>query len=936
MKIKNEKDNVIVSGNLKKTELSIKTDDSKMFYILSNLYSDPVGAVVREYSTNCIDGHKMNNNQDPFHIILPGTFDSGHFIIFRDFGPGMSDDIIQNVFTTFGESTKIDSNDFTGCLGLGSKSALSITDSFTITSIVDGKKSIYSISKNSEKKPELFHFGTSDTNEKSGISINVPLNNVQFKSIERHIKDQLNFFKKKPLIFYGLDEEEFFDWKDDKIGNDEDIILKYSANQSRNSRRNENNNIIIQGEVGYVLNFDLLVKSLIITEDVEEDTINDELYVTKKTIDKLNIYNESSFNLFAKMGNVSFAPSREELIYDNSTIIYIIRLLLKKYTEVEEEVRLLTNNSLCDFDKSMIESYHRYGNSKLQTYLDKRYNSKSGELYQESIFFLSILRLNLKQDKKYISSIMIGNHSSYYIQKFEELSTTILSVKVISYSKYDISSQNINYLQHNNEEDKIKTKKLDATKLRNALFENRENVSNYKVIFIDEIEKNYLKTIKSYKIESAKIIVFRTHSNIQIDNNSSYVNKVLDILGMDKTFLLNYQDVLEEIEFDKEYIKKEKKEKFAITYKVVEMDNAVYNSQTMIKHDEIPDDIIGLYVHTKNLKYFPEFGINLKNDDIIGHYFNNKMNEVEQSEQLNLLFKMLNATKENNGKFLNNLIPKGIKIYIGNKKLFKKTRMVSFETFMVKYFEKIRKLPNSFKTTLPHLEIDHSFKLMFSIIDFLKSDDFKHPHVKNLEDIFYNKKHNKLLDAYVYYKSFNNKTDDNGNEDYDYKKFYERRDWLLDSTGMKHLLGFSTNFENLRIGDNNSNFYVSDFYRYNHLGDLYYRIKNFKNLKDLDYIYRDSSDEYISEKFQIKKKDHYKKKREKLNDIYNEFDFIIQNINKKDMLNEYRDKIDYQNFHKTLSKIDIIIDELKYLESNTEEVDIYNVILIQNNIIKLK
>ena len=76
MIIQNDKSVVKMKGTLETVDFEIKTDDGKMFHILSNLYSNPFGAVIRELSTNCIDGHKINNTPDkPFDIILPGRMD---------------------------------------------------------------------------------------------------------------------------------------------------------------------------------------------------------------------------------------------------------------------------------------------------------------------------------------------------------------------------------------------------------------------------------------------------------------------------------------------------------------------------------------------------------------------------------------------------------------------------------------------------------------------------------------------------------------------------------------------------------------------------------------------------------------------------------------------------------------------------------------------
>jgi hypothetical protein len=44
---------------------------SHLMSILTDLYSDPALAVIREYSTNALDSHVEAGNTDPIEVILP-------------------------------------------------------------------------------------------------------------------------------------------------------------------------------------------------------------------------------------------------------------------------------------------------------------------------------------------------------------------------------------------------------------------------------------------------------------------------------------------------------------------------------------------------------------------------------------------------------------------------------------------------------------------------------------------------------------------------------------------------------------------------------------------------------------------------------------------------------------------------------------------------
>jgi hypothetical protein len=108
------------------------------FKILSSsLYSDKIGAVLREYGCNAADSHIAAGKADvPFDVKLPTPLNDEFYI--RDYGTGLDADEVRDLFTTYFASTKDQSNDFTGAFGLGSKSAFAYTDSFSVRAAKDG------------------------------------------------------------------------------------------------------------------------------------------------------------------------------------------------------------------------------------------------------------------------------------------------------------------------------------------------------------------------------------------------------------------------------------------------------------------------------------------------------------------------------------------------------------------------------------------------------------------------------------------------------------------------------------------------------------------------------------------------------------------------------------------------------------------------------
>lgn len=176
---------------------------SKMFKILSDsLYSDKVMAVIRELSTNAYDSHISAGNKNPFKVTLP-TAANPNFIV-RDYGTGLSQEDMENLYTTYGASNKNDSNDFVGCLGLGSKSPFAYTKSFTTSSYYNGTKYTYIAAIDEDGVPTLNLFNSCDTDEPNGLEISFAVKQHDFHEFSSKAIRIFHYFKMKPLIEGGV------------------------------------------------------------------------------------------------------------------------------------------------------------------------------------------------------------------------------------------------------------------------------------------------------------------------------------------------------------------------------------------------------------------------------------------------------------------------------------------------------------------------------------------------------------------------------------------------------------------------------------------------------------------------------------------------------------------------------------------------------------
>ena len=162
--------------------------------ILENLYKDPLGAVLRELSTNAVEAHQMaGNTHKKVSIQLPTMLDTD--LIIRDFGTGLNSEEIEKYLNCLFSSSKGDDNDSMGGFGLGSKSPLALVDSFNLVSIKNGIQYDYMWIKESGQIPKPIFQGESKTTRENGITITVPLGSstkVPLQNLQRYVANAAN------------------------------------------------------------------------------------------------------------------------------------------------------------------------------------------------------------------------------------------------------------------------------------------------------------------------------------------------------------------------------------------------------------------------------------------------------------------------------------------------------------------------------------------------------------------------------------------------------------------------------------------------------------------------------------------------------------------------------------------------------------------------
>lgn len=231
-----------IGGEVDSIQANIASDSMEfLFEMMSkSLYSDPIGSIIREITSNCFDSHQEAKIDDAV-VIKKGDDDEGDYISFNDYGVGLSPERIRNVYMNYFSSTKRDTNDQIGGFGLGSKTPLSYVDYFYINTNFNGKKYNYILSKG-EKLPTLDLLNEEDTTERNGTEVRIYIQNSNdIGKFSVKLKTQLCYF-----------DNVYFDKWD--INNDYKIYdLQYFKYRNKDQYSSEMH--IILGKVSYPINW---------------------------------------------------------------------------------------------------------------------------------------------------------------------------------------------------------------------------------------------------------------------------------------------------------------------------------------------------------------------------------------------------------------------------------------------------------------------------------------------------------------------------------------------------------------------------------------------------------------------------------------------------------------------------------------------------------
>jgi len=282
-----------VTSTLEGEKVGMSIDEGALSHIMSvltDLYSDPELAVIREYSTNAFDAHRDAKLDRPIEVTTPNKLSP--FFKVRDFGEGLNAGDIRDIYSRYGASTKRESNDVVGMLGLGCKSALTYTDQFTVVGYKNGICTQVVVSRDENGSGSMTILDQFMSDEESGVEIVIPVKS--YNDFEEKAADFFKFWEVGTVLVNGETPDPI-----DGIWITNDLLLTVETDEPK----------VVMGNVAYP-------------------------WLGNGESMRFG-YSQTRYNLvaFVGIGDVSFVPSREALAETKKTRETLIAL--KETFEIE-------------------------------------------------------------------------------------------------------------------------------------------------------------------------------------------------------------------------------------------------------------------------------------------------------------------------------------------------------------------------------------------------------------------------------------------------------------------------------------------------------------------------------------------------------------------------------------------------------------------------
>ena len=327
MILQEDKLDVKTSQKFKSRQMSIAEEYvSKMIWHTILQYKYKIRTSLQELISNAIDAQVDAGNKDkPLKIQLPTRLEPTFKL--RDFGTGMTPDVIDAIYCNMGASGSSHTNDKKGGFGIGGKSPLGFTDQYKIRTIVDGTEWTYLVYKNADNGISVDLLAEQSTDEPNGTEIQIGAK-----------PDQIGKFKEgacRATMFWEVQPEFNFPAEERYTANNG---KKLSENVTLYSKQDLSNLFGVNS--GWGGNSTVLVLIDGIPYELDSDMIR-----KVKPLNQAHDYlkSDSVLVLSVKVGDVKPLQTREALEEHELTWQGLEKVGQEALEAIEKDIKALTN-----------------------------------------------------------------------------------------------------------------------------------------------------------------------------------------------------------------------------------------------------------------------------------------------------------------------------------------------------------------------------------------------------------------------------------------------------------------------------------------------------------------------------------------------------------------------------------------------------------------
>ena len=201
----------VTSGGMKAERAFTVKAGAHMMSILSGLYKNPLEAIVREYLSNMNDAYVALRKADPKAVFIAPLMRVptrlSPTLEFQDFGIGMDYEMVWEVYSQYGNSTKTENDDEVGGFGLGSKTAFCYNNGspWNITAVKNGVRNRFMAFVGEDGIPQLTHISEEATTDHSGVTVSIPIRHQDVDGVIAACHKYAKYFPME-LTVEGLDK----------------------------------------------------------------------------------------------------------------------------------------------------------------------------------------------------------------------------------------------------------------------------------------------------------------------------------------------------------------------------------------------------------------------------------------------------------------------------------------------------------------------------------------------------------------------------------------------------------------------------------------------------------------------------------------------------------------------------------------------------------